>query len=174
MVDPLSLPGLRNALRLRRSALSVVAVVLMVAGSASVAAGRTAKDELAAFPKTFPDRTRRVIFLPPRPNESALKVGIIAGRTVAVDCNLHVFGSKMETRTVQGWGYDYFVITLAGPPASTAMACPPGSKSRRFVRSSDEPLLRYNSRLPLVIFAPANVEVRYRVWRAGPEAVARP
>jgi ecotin len=33
--------------------------------------------------------------------------------------------------------------------------------------------VRYNSRLPLVIFAPTDVEVRYRVWRAGPEAVAR-
>lgn len=53
------------------------------------------------------------------------------------------------------------------------MACPTNAQTRQFVRSSDEPLLRYNSRLPLVIFAPADVEVRYRIWRAGREVLPR-
>jgi ecotin len=49
------------------------------------------------------------------------------------------------------------------------MACPDNTKKKTFVRSSDEPLLRYNSRLPLVVFAPVDVEIRYRIWRAGRE-----
>ena len=28
-------------------------------------------------------------------------------------------------------------------------------------------LVRYNSRLPIVLYTPDNVEVRYRLWRAG-------
>jgi ecotin len=31
-------------------------------------------------------------------------------------------------------------------------------------------LVRYNSRLPLVIYVPEGVEVRYRVWRADPDS----
>lgn len=163
----------KDAPRSRRFSRIAAGAILVAAGTASVAAPRTARDELAAFPTALPGLVRRVVFLPPRPNEDALKVGVIVGQTMMVDCNRRVFGSRMETRTVQGWGYDYFVVTAVGPPASTMMACPPGSRSRRFVRSADEPLLRYNSRLPLVIFAPAQVEVRYRIWQAGPEAVAR-
>jgi ecotin len=30
-------------------------------------------------------------------------------------------------------------------------------------------LIRYNSRLPLVVYAPEGVEVRYRIWTAAPE-----
>ena len=134
---------------------------------------RTAQDELAAFPSAPAGQVRRVIFLPAERDENALRVGVIVGRTMLVDCNRQLFSSRLEERTVEGWGYTYFVVTNVGPPASTMMACPTNARTRQFVRSSDEPLLRYNSRLPLVIFAPADVEVRYRVWRAGREVVAR-
>jgi ecotin len=30
-------------------------------------------------------------------------------------------------------------------------------------------LILYNSRLPVVVYAPEGVEVRYRIWRAEPE-----
>ena len=37
------------------------------------------------------------------------------------------------------------------------------------VQVAGEPvMLRYNSKLPLVIFAPQDVEIRYRLWSAGP------
>ncbi|MBW2490657.1 MAG: proteinase inhibitor I4 serpin, partial [Deltaproteobacteria bacterium] len=29
---------------------------------------------------------------------------------------------------------------------------------------------RYNSRLPVVVYVPEGVEVRYRIWRAEPES----
>jgi ecotin len=41
-------------------------------------------------------------------------------------------------------------------------------KVDRFITLGGEPqLLRYNSRLPLVVYAPDGVEVRYRLWRGG-------
>ena len=159
----------------RRASLSLclAAAVLASPLGAQAAPPRTAQDELAAFPPAPAGQVRRVIFLPAERDENALRVGVIVGRTMMVDCNRQVLSSRLEERTVEGWGYTYFVVTNVGPPASTMMACPTNARTRQFVRNSDEPLLRYNSRLPLVIFAPRDVEVRYRVWRAGREIVAR-
>jgi ecotin len=48
------------------------------------------------------------------------------------------------------------------------MACPEGSQEVRFVQVRfDQPLLGYNSRLPIVVYAPEGFEVRYRIWQAG-------
>lgn len=154
-------------------AVSIAAMSAATGGAQAQPAPRTAKDELVAFPAAAPGQVRRVIFLPVERVEDALRVGVIVGRTLMVDCNRQIFGSRLDERTVKGWGYTYFVVTSVGAPASTRMACPTPARSRQFVRSSDEPLLRYNSRLPLVIFAPPDVEVRYRIWRAGPEVIAR-
>jgi ecotin len=55
--------------------------------------------------------------------------------------------------------------------AGTLMAVDPNApKVERFITLAGEPkLLRYNSRLPLVVYVPAGVEVRYRLWRAEPD-----
>jgi ecotin len=40
----------------------------------------------------------------------------------------------------------------------------------RFVALVGEPyLIRYNSRLPVVVYVPEGAEVRYRIWSAGSE-----
>jgi len=50
---------------------------------------------------------------------------------------------------------------------------PDAPKEDRFVPLGGEPyLIRYNSRLPVVVYAPEGVEVRYRVWSAAPKAKA--
>ena len=53
-------------------------------------------------------------------------------------------------------------------PISTMMACPDGKKEKKFVTAylGDNSLLRYNSKLPVVVYTPENVEVKYRVWKA--------
>lgn len=163
----------RHAFRnIRPSWHCLAALLCIVAGSGPAMAQRTALDELKAFPSAPSGQVRKVILLPQKTDENALRVGVIIGRTMMVDCNRTIFGSQLETRTVEGWGYDYHVVTNVGEPASTRMACPTNKRTQQFVRSSDEPLLRYNSRLPLVIFAPSDVEIRYRIWRAGAETVA--
>jgi ecotin len=116
---------------------------------------------------------RRVIRLPAEHDESGLRVGIVVGRSLWVDCNRQIFPARIEERTAEGWGYTYYVVTAVGQPATTLMACPTNARTRQFVPAADEPLVRYNSRVPLVVFAPTDVEVRYRVWRAGAETVAR-
>jgi ecotin len=41
-------------------------------------------------------------------------------------------------------------------------------KEERFITIGGDPfLIRYNSRLPVVVYVPKGVEVKYRVWSAG-------
>jgi len=43
----------------------------------------------------------------------------------------------------------------------------------RFITIGGDPyIIRYNSRLPIVVYVPEGVEVRYRIWTAGPEVKA--
>ena len=50
--------------------------------------------------------------------------------------------------------------------AGTAMAVNPNApKPDRFITLGGEPyIIRYNSRMPIVIYVPESVEVRYRIW----------
>jgi ecotin len=55
--------------------------------------------------------------------------------------------------------------------AGTLIAVDPNApKAPRFISLGGEPMLvRYNSRLPLVVYVPECVEVKYRLWSASPE-----
>lgn len=134
---------------------------------------QTGSGDLQAFPAAAAGQTRHVINLPAQSDEDALKVEIILGKTTTVDCNRKVFGGRLETRTAEGWGYDYYVLPALGAGASTLMGCPPGSERQAFVTTAPQDLIAYNSRLPLVVYAPSDVEVRYRLWRAGEVQTAR-
>lgn len=159
------------------AALTLAACATAQADSAmtdnSVNAQTGAADALKAFPAAAAGQTRHVITLPAQTDESALKVELILGKTQTEDCNRQVFGGRLETRTAEGWGYDYYVLPALGNAASTLMGCPPGSERQAFVTTQEQPLIRYNSRLPVVVYAPSDVEVRYRVWRAGETQTAR-
>lgn len=129
-------------------------------------------DNLKAFPPAEPGQTRFVVQLPKAKDESALKVELQAGKTVRTDAaNRYFFGGRLEAVDVKGWGFTRYVLRDLGPMAGTLMAVDPAAPQvDRFVTLGGEPkLLRYNSRLPLVVYVPDGVEVRYRVWRAAPE-----
>lgn len=126
-----------------------------------------AQDELKAFPAATAEQTRHVLVLPAQSNEEDLKVELLIGKTQTVDCNHHRLGGELQRQTVQGWGYDYYVLPAFGPGVSTLMGCPAGSERESFVTIPQPDLLRYNSRLPVVIYTPKDAEVRYRIWRAG-------
>jgi ecotin len=85
---------------------------------------------------------------------------------------LYFFGGNIERESIAGWGVPRFVVSELGPMAGTLMAVDPNAlKIDRFIRLGGEPyLIRYNSRLPVVIYVPEGVEVHYRIWRADPEA----
>ena len=131
-----------------------------------------AADNMAAFPPAGEGMIRYVLQLPKQDDEPACKVQLIVGKTVLVDeKNTYFFGGKIEEETIQGWGFSRYTVSKLGPMAGTLMAIDPNApKVNRFITLGGEPyLIRYNSRVPIVVYAPQEVEVRYRIWRAEPE-----
>jgi ecotin len=134
-----------------------------------------AADNLQAFPPAEQGMVRYVLQLPHQADESAFQVELIVGKTVAVDDrNRYFFGGRIAEETIQGWGFPRYVVSPLGPLAGTRMAVDPTApKVNRWIALGGEPfLIRYNSRLPVVVYAPEGVEVRYRIWSAAPEARA--
>jgi len=131
-----------------------------------------AADNMKAFPPAEEGMVRHVLQLPEQDDESSYKVELIAGKTVEVDeANRYFLGGAIEKETIKGWGFSRYNVSKLGPMAGTMMAIDPNApKVSRFIALGGEPyLIRYNSRLPIVVYAPGGVEVRYRIWSAGPE-----
>ncbi len=127
-----------------------------------------AADDLKPFPPAGDGMTRHVIRLPKQENENDFKVELLVGKTVRTDSvNRHFFGGELKTETIPGWGFDRYILSKLGPMAGTLMAVPPDAPiTEQFVRIGGETIIRYNSRVPVVVYVPAGVEVRYRFWRA--------
>lgn len=130
-------------------------------------------DNMKAFPPAEEGMTRHVINLPELDDESLAKVQLIVGKKVMVDTvNRHFLMGKIEARNITGWGFTRYVVPEIGPLAGTRMAPRPGTpKEERFVPLGGEPyLIRYNSRLPVVVYVPKGAEVQYRIWKADAQA----
>ena len=142
-------------------------VGLIIAGLSTVV--HAAKlEEVAPFPKPEQGFTRQVIHLPSQPQEENFQVEILAGKTLTVDCNRQRLGGILEEKNLEGWGYPFYRLEKVIGPMSTMMACPDGKSKKDFVPVvGDGFLLRYNSKLPIVLYVPEDVDVRYRVWSAS-------
>jgi ecotin len=145
-------------------------LTLLVAGLMihSVMAGAVNNDP-KAFPPAEPGFERFVLPLPKEAHEENLKLELQVGQTVETDAaNRYFLGGRIEEETIKGWGYTRYLVKQVGPMAGTLMAVDPKQpKTPRFVTLGGEPyLIRYNSKLPVVVYVPKGTEVRYRVWRA--------
>ena len=135
----------------------------------AVPAGQAA-DNMQAFPPAEEGMVRYVLQFPKQAEESAFKVELIVGKTVQVDeNNTYFFGGRIEEETIQGWGFTRYKVSQLGPLAGTLMAVDPNApKVARFITLGGDPyFIRYNSRVPVVVYVPEGVEVRYRIWTAG-------
>lgn len=137
----------------------------------AVPAGQAA-DNMKAFPPAAEGTLRYVLHLPKQADESTFKVELIVGKTVETDAgNRYFFGGSIEAETIKGWGFTRYTVGKLGPMAGTLMAVDPDApKVTRFITLGGAPyLIRYNSRLPVVVYVPEGVAVRYRIWTAGAE-----
>lgn len=126
--------------------------------------------ELKPFPAAEQGMERFVIVLAEktRAEEVDFKVELIPGKTMLTDgVNQVRHGSTIEARPLKGWGYTFYEITGQDMMMSTMMAAPEGSEKVEQFVSGTPLLIRYNSRLPIVVYAPEGYEIRYRIWNAG-------
>ena len=143
---------------------ATVALLAVLAG-----ANAAEHSELKAFPAADEGMERFVIVLPDkeRGEEDAFKVELVAGKTIPTDgVNLMRMACNIEPRPLKGWGYTFYVVTGSDLTMSTLMAAPDGGATVDAFVSGEPLLIRYNSRLPIVIYAPEGFEVRYRIWSA--------
>lgn len=124
---------------------------------------------LEPFPEAEQGMTRFVLALEEQEDEEALKVELRVGEIQMTDgVNLVRMGGEITPETLEGWGYTYYVAER-GPVMSTLMAPRPGGEQVETFVAMKPLMIRYNSRLPVVVYVPEGMEVRYRIWTAGPE-----
>ncbi|UCH47361.1 MAG: ecotin family protein [Betaproteobacteria bacterium] len=125
--------------------------------------------ELEAFPPATEGMDRFVIELAhkERGEEDAFRVELVVGKQMLTDgVNLYRLGNTIERRVLQGWGYTYYEVVGKGETIGTLMAPPEGAPMVEQFVTATPLLVRYNSRLPIVVYAPSGYQVRYRIWRA--------
>lgn len=132
--------------------------------------------DIAPYPAAAAGQLRQVIWLPEKTNEDLLKVELVPGQVLQTDCNTRSLMATLTAQELSGWGYSYYQISDVAGPISTLMACPEGTEKEAFVAAQgDNFVLRYNSKLPIVVYAPQDIEVRYRIWTGNKKLqVARP
>lgn len=128
-----------------------------------------AATELKAYPEAMEGYDRYVLMLPEISNAfKDRKVELIPGITSEVDCNQHSLMGTFVEKTIDGWGYNYFVFESKGGIRSTRMACPDKNLTKEFVTGATH-LMNYNSLLPIVVFIPKqeNFALQYMIWEAS-------
>lgn len=127
--------------------------------------------DIAPYPEANAEQTRYAIYLLPKDNEHDYKVELVIGKNMMTDsCNRYFLGGKIEEKDLKGWGYSYYVVESSGQAASTMMGCHDKKTQEKFVAISTESLTRYNSKLPIVVYVPKGMIVKYRIWSAPEEA----
>lgn len=135
----------------------------------------TSTPVIDAFPAAPAGYMRHVIHLPIGNYENNLKIELLAGKVQEVDCNPTHYTGQFEEKILEGWGYSYYQLKELQGPITTKMACPDDLLSLQFIPvQSNGSLLQYNSNLPVVVYLPDGLELRWRTWVATPYNTALP
>ncbi|KAK7198702.1 ecotin [Novymonas esmeraldas] len=138
-------------------------------------AGKTLAEYKAPYPEPTADQRRYVIFLEPKDHDAEqrdFKVELIPGQVIQTDgVNIYNIGGEIKKKTIKGWGYTYYVVTLGGGMMTCMGALGDAAKLRpRFVSMQPHEMCGYNSRLPIVVYMPKDGELHYRIWSAAGSA----
>jgi len=124
--------------------------------------------ELKAFPEAKSGMQRLVIALPHKTRDESYryKVELIPGKTMRTDgVNHYRSGLQIKAKPLQGWGYTYYEIVGEAAAMTTLIGVPEGTPEViKFVQGKSI-TIDYNSRIPVVIYAPTGNEIKYRIWR---------
>jgi ecotin len=149
--------------------LRLILTALLISAGSAIAGPQGEHPELKAFPTAATGMTRFVITLTDkeRGEDDSFKVELVAGKTLMTDgINQLRLGSSLEPKPVEGWGYTYYQVSGSDKVMSTLMAVPEGHQQVEQFVGGKPLIIRYNSRLPIVVYAPDGYEIRYRIWQA--------
>ncbi len=128
-----------------------------------------AMHDLTIYPN-IPNMVKNVIFLDPMPHETLLKVEFYAAKSMEVDeCNKHYLFGDFEVKTLDGYGYPYYIFNSNSQVISTKMGCGNDVKKIKNVPSGKTETIRYLSLLPIVIYTPQMIDVKYKIWKQDPK-----
>ena len=156
----------------------VVAAASAFLGLAALPAAAIPRLDLSGYPAPAAGERRWVIQLPgvlPPTHDPALspqprdwRVQLIVGQLAQIDCTQHSFSGRLRHWRLADDKPMVFRVDNVGPMASTRMACPPGQPRRQaFVTMAGKPyVVPYEVSHPIVIYAPAAVQLRWRLWKA--------
>lgn len=138
-----------------------------------------AEDDLKPYMKPEEGQERHVVRLPvlEGAKEKERKVEIVISKVEKLDpANRYFYGGEIVEKTVKGWGYPYFELSKVGPLAGTLIGVPPGTPKveRKILVNGGLGLIRYNSKLPIVVYTPKGFDVEVLVWSAGDVLKAKP
>lgn len=126
-------------------------------------------EEIKMFPQPDNNQNQKVIFLDEMKNEEDYMVEImICKKTMTDGCNNYFLLGTLETKDLKGWGYNYYEFNTNGESIMTLMGCLNPKPEEKIVYA-ESLKVRYNSRLPIVIYTPKEYEVNYRIWKAESE-----
>lgn len=164
--------------RLHRSARRLPLALLLLGTLGATAVRAIPLLDLKPFPQPAAGERRWVIqlpgLLPPgregrlSPDPADWRVEVIVGREMLVDCNGPRLNGRIRRSVLPGSGYPIYRVREVGQPISTRMACPPERGPRPgFVSLSSKPfVVPYNASQPIVVYAPKDLQVRWRLWKA--------
>ncbi len=155
----------------KRDILSMVAIALLFAACGAKKntdpSNMYTKDEITKL-ENYPRLNGfkpHLIKVPKKQNEDDLKLQVIPGKVLDVDCNKHSLTGQIETKHLDT-GETYYVFLTNGQIVRTLMNCPDMTKRPMFV-AGPSTFEQYNSTKPLVIYTPVDMQVKYLVWQGG-------
>lgn len=137
--------------------------------NSSLSAPIQALHDLSIYPN-LPNMVKNVIFMDPMANELLYKVEFYAVKSLEVDnCNKHYLFGDFEVKTLEGYGYPYYVFNTNSQVISTKMGCDNTIKKVKNVASGKTETVRYMSLLPIVVYTPKEIDVKYKIWQQNPK-----
>ncbi|WP_461532903.1 ecotin family protein [Sinomicrobium sp.] len=150
----------------KQAGLSLIALLLF---TGAMAQSTLTKTDLSIYPKTEKGFKQMVIEVPHSDSDAEKKIEFTVGKWMEVgSCNHHGLQGTLEEKNLEGWGYNYYVFTTNGNVISTRMACPDNKTVHKFVSAQPE-MVRYNGKLPIVIYVPEDCDVQFRIYKAEKE-----
>lgn len=147
--------------------LKAFTVIFSIIGFTTITMAQTVlKQNTDIFPAPEKGYKKMVIEVPYSKNDDNKKIEFNVGKWMEVDgCNQFSLQGTLEKKDLQGWGYNYYVFKTNGNVVSTQMACP-GTPNRNLFVSAQPEMVRYNGRMPIVIYVPGEYDVQFKIYKA--------